>query len=151
MIGRGGAPGGGGGVVPHRLEPDEYLTGFAHHRRSHDNVLEPMARVLGHAAVRLVCVVAARLEAPEVGAGEGADAISHAVGLVLGEALLDSRDDIISVRHGLDAHVAVQRVEEGKAEVVEVRALGEQGDHYDVEAVLGALTLLFYATYHMVP
>ena len=45
------------------------------------------------------------------------------------------------VRHGLDAHVAVQRVEEGKVEVVEVRALGGQGDHYDVEAVLGALTL----------
>ena len=40
-------------------------------------------------------------------------------------------------------------MEEGKVEVVEVRALGGQGDHYDVEAVLGALTLLFYATYTM--
>ena len=59
-------------------------------------------------------VVAARLEAPEVRACEGVDAASHAVGLVLGEALLDSRDDIFLVGHGLDVHVTVQRVEEGE-------------------------------------
>ena len=32
---------------------------------------------------------------------------------------------------------------------MKVGALGGLGDHYDVEAVLGALTLLFYATYPM--
>ena len=133
---RGGTTRPGGGGVPRRLQPGECQTGFVHHRPGHGKVLNPVARVLGHATVRLVGVTAVRLEAPAVGVGEGADAPGHAVGLVLGEALLDSRDDIFPGGHGLDAHVAVQRVEEGKVEVVKVGALGGLGDHDDVEAVL---------------
>ena len=86
------------------------------------------------------CYRAARLEAPAVGAGKEADAPGHAVGLVLGEALLDSRDDISPAGHGHDADVAVQRVEEGDVAVVEVGALAGLGNHDDDEAVLGSLT-----------
>ena len=95
-----------GAGVPRRLQPGGCQTGFVHHRLGHGKVPNPVARVLGHATVRLVGVTAVRLEAPAVGAGEGADAPGHAVGLVLGEALLDSRDDIFPGGHGLDAHVA---------------------------------------------
>ena len=81
-------------------------------------------------------VVATRFEAPDVGGGEGADAPSHAAGLVLGETFFYRLDNVSSVGHGLDAHVAVQQVEPGKVAVVKVGALGGLGDRDEVKAFI---------------